>query len=82
MSINQTRRQFVRDRAGNCCEYGRVAEDGRLSRFQVDHIIAIKHDGTDANDVPLAWFEFPTTVTPDGSNLLAAWGTDGVIEAT
>ena len=50
MSINNEQRQFVRQRAGNCCEYCRLAEAGRLARFHIDHIIAIKHNGTDTDD--------------------------------
>jgi hypothetical protein len=50
MSISDTQRQLVRERARNCCEYCRVSQSVRLVRFQVDHIIAIKHGGTDDND--------------------------------
>lgn len=47
MSISNQQRQLIKERAGNCCEYCRVAEEGRLSRLHVDHIIALKHGGTD-----------------------------------
>ncbi|MBZ0293682.1 MAG: HNH endonuclease [Anaerolineae bacterium] len=50
MSIRDEQRHLVRERAGNCCEYCRVSQTGRLVGFQVDHIIAIKHDGTDTDD--------------------------------
>lgn len=50
MSISSDQRRFVRERAGNCCEYCRVSQTVRLVSFQVDHIIAIKHGGTDATD--------------------------------
>jgi hypothetical protein len=50
MSITNEQKQLIRQRAGNCCEYCRLAEAGRLARFHIDHIIAIKHDGTDDND--------------------------------
>jgi hypothetical protein len=50
MSISKEQKRLVRHRAANCCEYCRLAQSGQLVRFQVDHIIAIKHDGTDADD--------------------------------
>jgi hypothetical protein len=50
MTLTAQQRQLVSERAGNCCEYCRVGEDDRLSTFHVDHIIALKHDGTDATD--------------------------------
>lgn len=50
MSISNVQKQRIRERAGNCCEYCRLAEAGRLARFHIDHIIAVKHDGTDADD--------------------------------
>lgn len=52
MSLSNKQKQTVRDRAGNCCEYCRLAEAGRLARFHVDHIIAKKHNGGD-DDVNL-----------------------------
>jgi hypothetical protein len=50
MSLSNEQKQLIRQRAGNCCEYCRLAEAGRLARFHIDHIIAIKHDGTDDDD--------------------------------
>ena len=50
MSITNERRRLIRERVGACCEYCRVAETGRLSRLHVDHIIALKHGGTDDDD--------------------------------
>jgi hypothetical protein len=50
MSISSEQRQHLRERAGNCCEYCRVPETGRLNRLHVDHIIAVKHGGTDEDD--------------------------------
>ncbi len=50
MSISNEQRQLVRERAGNCCEYCRISQSGRLARFHVDHIIATKHGGTDDDD--------------------------------
>ncbi len=50
MSLSEKQKQTIRDRAGNCCEYCRVAEAGRLARFHVDHIIAKKHNGVDDDE--------------------------------
>ncbi|MCI0713850.1 MAG: HNH endonuclease [Chloroflexi bacterium] len=50
MSISTEQKRLVRQRAGNCCEYCRVSQTGQLVGFQVDHIIAIKHGGTDIDD--------------------------------
>lgn len=47
MTISKAQRESVRNRAGNCCEYCRVSQASRLVQFQVDHIIAVKHSGTD-----------------------------------
>ncbi len=47
MSISNLKKHSVRQQAGYCCEYCRLAEAGRLARFHIDHIIAIKHGGTD-----------------------------------
>jgi hypothetical protein len=47
MSVTAQQRQIVRDLAGNCCEFCRIAEGQRLVKFQIDHIIPIKHGGTD-----------------------------------
>ena len=50
MSVTDTQKRLVRERAGNCCEYCWVSQSARLTRFQIDHILAIKHGGTDGND--------------------------------
>ncbi len=50
MSFSSEQKRFVRQRAGNCREYCRVSPTGRLVGFQIDHIIAIKHGGTDSAD--------------------------------
>ena len=50
MTITNEQRRIVRERAEYCCEYCRVAESDRLSTFHIDHIIALKHDGTDDTD--------------------------------
>ncbi|HLV33522.1 MAG TPA: HNH endonuclease signature motif containing protein [Spirillospora sp.] len=38
------RRQVI-DRAGNCCEYCRLSQEDNTFSFQIDHVIAEKHDG-------------------------------------
>ena len=50
MSLTDRQKQAVRERAGGCCEYCRLAQSGSFARFHVDHIIALKHGGTDAGD--------------------------------
>jgi 5-methylcytosine-specific restriction endonuclease McrA len=47
MAINDELRQEVIKRASNRCEYCRVSANERLLRFEIDHIIAIKHGGND-----------------------------------
>ncbi len=43
-------RQIVFSRAGNCCEYCRLAQDDSFFSHEVDHIIAEKHRGTTTED--------------------------------
>lgn len=50
MTISAKLRQLVKDRADNCCEYCRIAPDERILPFHIDHIISIKHGGTDNED--------------------------------
>ena len=50
MSLSSKQKQAVRGRAGDCCEYCRLAQSGSFARFHIDHIIALKHGGTDADD--------------------------------
>jgi hypothetical protein len=58
MTIPRSQRRIVRDRAGNCCEYCRLPAAGGTVAFHVDHIIPIKHGGTDHIDnLCLACFE-------------------------
>lgn len=41
-------RAFVRNRAGSCCEYCGLLQDFDVFlRFQIEHIIAKQHGGTD-----------------------------------
>lgn len=50
MSVSNEQKRLVRQRAGNCCEYCLLSQSGQLVSFQIDHIIAVKHDGTDEDD--------------------------------
>jgi len=50
MSLSQTRRREVRQRAGGCCEYCQLSANDSAVPFHIDHIIPLKHDGTDEPD--------------------------------
>lgn len=54
MTISITTRLYVAERANEKCEYCRTLDQVSLHSFHVDHIIAIKHDGTDDMS-NLAW---------------------------
>jgi hypothetical protein len=48
-------RQFVYERAQNCCEYCLIPEFAGLFKHQIDHVIAEKHGGmTSAENLALA----------------------------
>lgn len=47
MTVSQAQRQLVRERAGGCCEYCRLSIISRVVPFHIDHIIPVKHDGSD-----------------------------------
>ncbi|HWD91188.1 MAG TPA: HNH endonuclease signature motif containing protein [Verrucomicrobiae bacterium] len=42
--------QFVRDRAGNRCEYCRLSQNFSALRFHLEHITARQHGGADSPD--------------------------------
>lgn len=42
--------QFVRQRAGNRCEYCRFPQEFSGLRFHIEHIVARQHGGADAPD--------------------------------
>jgi len=50
MTISPSQRQAVAQRAGDCCEYCRLASISATVPFPVDHIIPIKHGGSDDSD--------------------------------
>lgn len=69
MTVSNEQKRLIRQQAGNCCEYCRLAQAGRLARFHVDHIIAIKHGGNNMDDnLCLAC---PECNTHKGSNIAA-----------
>jgi hypothetical protein len=45
--MEQSLRQFVRQRASERCEYCHLPQEGHEERFSVDHIVATKHSGAD-----------------------------------
>jgi hypothetical protein len=53
--MNQALADFVRRRAGDCCEYCRLPQAFAPARLQIDHIIAEQHGGlTVASNLALA----------------------------
>ena len=49
--MDSTARAFVRQRAGNCCEYcQRHQDDSPLAPLQIEHVIPKKHGGSDDID--------------------------------
>lgn len=53
--MNELLRKFVRDRANDVCEYCRLPQAVvSFARFQIEHIKARQHHGTDDRD-NLAW---------------------------
>jgi hypothetical protein len=50
VTIPGSLRQFVQDRAGDCCEYCRFPASAGTVAFHVDHIIPLKHGGSDDVD--------------------------------
>lgn len=51
MAVDASLRRFVRQRAGNRCEYCGLHQDAlSFAVFHVEHIIAQQHGGTDSGD--------------------------------
>jgi hypothetical protein len=58
VTISPHQRRQIRELAGGCCEFCRIAEGDRYVKFQIDHIVPVKHDGRDDLDnLCLAWVE-------------------------
>jgi 5-methylcytosine-specific restriction endonuclease McrA len=52
--MNRRTREFVRDRAGNRCEYCRLPQElSPVAQLQIEHVIPRKHGGSD-EDLNLA----------------------------
>ncbi|MBZ0299126.1 MAG: HNH endonuclease [Anaerolineae bacterium] len=50
MTVSPSQRQFVRERARGCCEYCRLGQIGKTVPFHIDHIVPVKHGGSDDVD--------------------------------
>ena len=50
MSVTQSQKIYVRERANACCEYCRLPANIGTVPFHVDHFIPLKHDGSDDNE--------------------------------
>lgn len=50
MAITAEQRRTVFERAGQCCEYCRITRSNAISPFHIDHIVPLKHRGTDDLD--------------------------------
>jgi hypothetical protein len=47
-SISLVLRRLVAQRADDRCEYCRVHQEDSFLRFHIDHVVAVKHGGTNA----------------------------------
>ena len=57
--IPERLRRLVVERASDCCEYCRLAQKDAFQKYQIDHIIAEKHDSeTTANNLCLSCVEY------------------------
>jgi hypothetical protein len=77
--MDDTLRRFVRERAGDRCEYCRLPQAvGRSIRFHIEHIRPIQHGGDDSpENLALAC---PNCNWHKGSNLTAIDPATGAIE--
>jgi HNH endonuclease len=48
--VSDSVRNLVAKRANYCCEYCRIHQDDLVFTYQVDHIISLKHNGTNQTD--------------------------------
>ena len=67
MTISRKIRQAVSKRATRRCEYCHLPDSFSFHPFQVDHVISVKHDGSDDVD-NLAW-ACPNCNNAKGSDL-------------
>jgi hypothetical protein len=47
VTVTNEQRRAIRELAGGCCEYCRIGEGDRLAKFQIDHVLPVKHGGED-----------------------------------
>ncbi len=71
-------RREVIQRAGNCCEYCRIAQEDQFFVFQIDHIISEKHGGpTTSENLSLSC---PDCNAFKGSDIASVdWSEGGVV---
>ena len=70
MTVSKAQRRRVIQRAGDCCEYCLLKQTDETSPFHVDHIVPVKHKGTDDFDnLCLSCFQCNSF---KGSNVAAA----------
>lgn len=66
--IGAANRSFVRQRAGNCCEYCRAEQDDYdLYTFHIEHVIPRQHGGSD--DLENLCLACPSYNAAKGTNL-------------
>jgi len=65
--IDQATKRFVRQRAGERCEYCRLHQRDSALRFHIEHIVAKQHGGLD--DVMNLALACPECNYPKGTNL-------------
>lgn len=70
MTITDKQRQQIIERAGSCCEYCRIRPTDTTPPFHIDHIVPIKHGGT--NDLDNLCFSCFQCNAYKGSNMAAA----------
>jgi len=47
----------------------------------IQGVLVLKHvDGTDANDQPIAFIDFSSDLTPDGSDVTIHWHDEGILQ--
>lgn len=70
MTVTSQQRRTVRQLAGGCCEFCRLAEGNDITKFQIDHIIPVKHGGDDViHNLCLACLECNSYKGPNAAAL-------------
>ena len=73
-SISERARQLVAERANFKCEYCRIHSDDMFLSFELDHIIPLKHGGT--NDMENLAFACPHCNQHKGSDFATIFGNE------